>query len=297
MKLMPLHDQIDIAHVRSALVGTRFAAHLRHFPSVASTSTLLLEGAASGAPEGTVTIADEQTAGRGRGSHAWHSSPGEGLYVSILVRPALRLHDALLLSLATGLAVQQAVLETTTLTADSLDLRWPNDLMLRDPATDIERKLGGILVETAVEPGHHPLLRYAVIGIGLNVHHTAFPLDLADQATSLHLAITHNLTPTPPPLLRAPLLIAILRHLDLELLDLESTSPAARQALLARFAAASTWVRGKRVHVPEQGGYTGTTAGLDPRGFLLVDADDGHRRTVLSGGVREPPPILDNLSS
>jgi BirA family biotin operon repressor/biotin-[acetyl-CoA-carboxylase] ligase len=56
---------------------------------------------------------------------------------------------------------------------------------------------------------------------------------------------------------------------------------------LARFTSASTWVRGKRVQVPEQGGYTGTTAGLDRNGYLLVDADDHTQRTVLSGGVRE----------
>jgi BirA family biotin operon repressor/biotin-[acetyl-CoA-carboxylase] ligase len=57
--------------------------------------------------------------------------------------------------------------------------------------------------------------------------------------------------------------------------------------LLERFAEASSWVRGKRVRVDEGGGYTGVTAGLDARGFLLVDGEDGLRRTVLSGGVRE----------
>jgi BirA family biotin operon repressor/biotin-[acetyl-CoA-carboxylase] ligase len=78
-------------------------------------------------------------------------------------------------------------------------------------------------------------------------------------------------------------MIAILRALDLELTRLEAHQPD----LLDRFTAASTWVRGKRVHVPEQGGYTGTTAGLDPNGYLLVDADDHTQRTVLSGGVRD----------
>jgi BirA family biotin operon repressor/biotin-[acetyl-CoA-carboxylase] ligase len=82
---------------------------------------------------------------------------------------------------------------------------------------------------------------------------------------------------------RQPLLIALLRALDRELTRLEANSPD----LLDRFTKLSTWVRGKRVHVPEQGGYTGRTAGLDERGFLLVDCDDGIRRTVLSGGVRE----------
>ncbi len=81
-------------------------------------------------------------------------------------------------------------------------------------------------------------------------------------------------------------MIAILRALDLELTQLEDHRPD----LLERFTAASSWVRGKRVQVPEQGGYTGTTAGLDANGYLLVDADDHTRRTVLSGGVREIAP-------
>jgi BirA family biotin operon repressor/biotin-[acetyl-CoA-carboxylase] ligase len=79
------------------------------------------------------------------------------------------------------------------------------------------------------------------------------------------------------------LLVALLRALVHELTLLETNSPD----LLTRFSALSSWVRGKRVRVPEQGGYTGRTAGLDERGFLLVDCDDGVRRTVLSGGVRE----------
>ena len=77
----------------------------------------------------------------------------------------------------------------------------------------------------------------------------------------------------PPPVPTSPNAVAVVGR----------TEPS----LLERFAEASTWVRGKRVSVPEQGGYTGTTAGLDKQGFLLVNADDGTRRTVHSGGVRE----------
>ena len=269
---MPSPDRIDLAACNQALIGTRFAGKLQHFASVSSTNTLLLEAAAAGAPEGTVYVADEQTAGRGRGGHAWHSAPGEGLYVSALVHPALLLRDALWLSLATGVAAHRAIREATGHEAVgvSIDIRWPNDLLIGG------KKLGGILVETAVEHGDDPLLRYAVIGIGINVHHAAFPAELSSLATSIALE-------SEMPAGRGPLLLALLRALDHELTLLETSAPG----LLERFSAISTWVRGKRVHVPEQGGYTGRTAGLDERGFLLVDSDDGIRRTVLSGGVRE----------
>jgi BirA family biotin operon repressor/biotin-[acetyl-CoA-carboxylase] ligase len=197
----------------------------------------------------------------------WHSAAGDGLYVSALAKPSLQLREALLLSLAAGLAAQAAIRAVTGL---SIDLRWPNDLMLET------RKLGGILVETAVEPDSSATLRYAVIGIGVNLNQASFPGELATLATSLRIATGQDQS-------RAVLLTALLRALDFELMQLETQHPD----LLARFTAASSWVCGKRVQVPEQGGYFGATAGLDARGFLLVDADDGTRRTVLSGGVRE----------
>lgn len=264
-------DEINLETLRASLVGTRFATDLRHFRSISSTNTALLAAAANGAPEGTVYLADEQTAGRGRGGHAWHSEPGLGLYLSALVKPALLLRDALHLSLSAGLAVQEAVQETTGVV---LDIRWPNDLLLTN-ADGATRKCGGILVETAVNPDS--ILRYAVIGIGLNVHHESFPNELASLATSLRLGSPGGT------LSRTSIAGNVLRRLDEEVAALAS----GRSGLLERFSAASTWVSGKRVHVPEQGGYTGTTSGLDSRGYLVVSSDDGIQRTVLSGGVRE----------
>jgi BirA family biotin operon repressor/biotin-[acetyl-CoA-carboxylase] ligase len=276
---MSFREELNPVALLVALVGTRFPARLHHLPTAESTNTLLLQAAADGAPEGTLYLADAQTRGRGRGGHTWHSSPGDGLYLSVLAKPSLPLREALWISLATGLAVQSAV---KTVTGLDLDIRWPNDLLLPDPS-GTSKKLGGILVETAVHPGEDALLRYAVIGIGLNINHETFPPELSDIATSLRIA-TGQLQS------RNALLVAILRALDLELTQLEAHQPD----LLTRFTAASTWVRGKRVDVPEQGGYTGTTAGLNPNGYLLVDADDHTQRTVLSGGVREasePAPV------
>jgi len=273
---MSSREELNPVALRAALVGTRFPARLHHFPTAESTNTLLLEAAANGAPEGTIYLADAQTQGRGRGGHTWHSSSGDGLYLSMLATPRLPLREALWISLATGLAVQSAV---KTVTGLDIDIRWPNDLLLPQPVGP-GKKLGGILVETAVEPGEDALLRYAVIGIGLNINHESFPPELSSIATSLRIA-------TGEPQSRNVLMIAILRALDLELTQLEAHQPD----LLDRFAAASSWVRGKRVQVPEQGGYTGTTAGLDPNGYLLVDVDDHTQRTVLSGGVREEPPV------
>jgi BirA family biotin operon repressor/biotin-[acetyl-CoA-carboxylase] ligase len=268
-------DVFHLDEMQRALAATRFTA-FTHFASIGSTNTALMRAADSLA-DGTVYLADEQTAGRGRGGHAWHSAPGDGLYLSALVRPALPLTAALKISLATGLAAWQAVHELTGL---SVDLRWPNDLMLASTDGTPQKKLGGILVESSTTPQGQ--LRHAVIGIGINVHHAAFPLELAAQASSLQLAcVPHASTPD-----RTTLAIAVLTALDHELRRMEDRAYV-QQELLTRFTTHSSWALGKRVHVAEDDGYTGVTDGLDDHGFLRVAGDDGVAHTVRSGGVRE----------
>jgi BirA family transcriptional regulator, biotin operon repressor / biotin---[acetyl-CoA-carboxylase] ligase len=284
--------QFDLASIDRAVASTRFAGKLHHFETINSTNLHAVEAAASGAaPDGSVYIADEQTAGRGRGGHTWHSIPGDGLYLSALIRPStpIPIADALWISLSTGLAAQRAIQQTTGLLSD---IRWPNDLILNG------KKVGGILVESTSTPptANHPAhLRFAVLGIGINVNHEAFPPELAPLATSLRL---ENRQESGAPYPREALLQNLLLALDDELYALElelrgdlptpalpgDGSPEA--GLLARFTRASTWVHGKRVRVDESGGYTGITAGLDARGFLQVAGDDGLLHTVLSGGVR-----------
>jgi BirA family biotin operon repressor/biotin-[acetyl-CoA-carboxylase] ligase len=259
----------DLAAVEAAIASTRFSGMIQHFALTSSTSTLALDAAQQGA-QGGVWIADEQTAGRGRGGHAWHSAAGDGLYVSMLVRPVLAPSRALWLSLATGLAAQSAIAALTTLKPD---IRWPNDLLLDG------RKCGGILVEASLAPQAEAALRYAVIGVGINVNHPEFPEDLAQLATSLRLESGKTWR-------REDLLAALLNALDQEI-NLLETSP---ENLLGRFTQSSTWVKDKRVHVGEEGGYAGITDGLNPEGFLIVQGDDGTRRTVLSGGVRALDP-------
>lgn len=265
----------DLKAVEAGIAATEFSGSVMHFASVGSTNVLALEAAQSGA-RGGVWVADEQTAGRGRGGHGWHSVAGDGLYVSALVTPPLPMTTALWLSLATGLAAKAAIAEVAGL---DCDIRWPNDLMLNG------RKCGGILVETAValaESNAAAMLRYAVIGVGINLNHAQFSAELEAVATSIRIerggAVSREL-----------LLAALLRALDEEirLLIFQYQGVSTGEDLLQRFASASNWVQGKHVRVEEGGGYTGVTDGLDSRGFLRVMGDDGVERTVLSGGVRE----------
>jgi BirA family biotin operon repressor/biotin-[acetyl-CoA-carboxylase] ligase len=264
-----LNDPFDIPMLDVALAGTPFASQVRHFPEIDSTNTFAMRAGVEGAPHGSVYLADAQTGGRGRGAHRWVSSAGSGLYVSVLLRPALAPGDALWLSLAAGLAAQTAI---ASVTAVASDLRWPNDL-LAGP-----RKLGGVLTEMQAEATR---VRFVVIGIGINVHQQQFPAELANAATSLAIEAPGS------SVTRQALLVALLRALHEEASALTGADAvAARRGLLARLETRSTWVRGKRVTVGEEEPFHGVTEGLDERGFLRVRTSAGAVRTVLSGAVR-----------
>jgi BirA family biotin operon repressor/biotin-[acetyl-CoA-carboxylase] ligase len=289
---MPATDPFDLRAVEQAIAGTSFACHLHHLSTTPSTNDLALRAAQSGARLG-VWIAGEQTAGRGRGTRRWHSSTGDGLYMTALISPSIPMQSALGLSFTTAIAVQSAICSIFGFHRPAqIDIRWPNDLLLNG------RKCGGILIETSAQPvpvhsSSPALLRRAVIGIGINVNHTFFPPELDPIATSLR----RELPQPADPLRREPLAAAILVALDREIrrLTTDNLQPATCNSRgLIQF---SSWISGKRVRVeardptpndPAPGGYTGVTAGLDPHGFLRVLGDDGQLHTVLSGGLREP---------
>lgn len=255
----------DLAALETALAGSIFAGKLHFSPLTDSTNSDAVEAARAGAPHGSVYFADEQLAGRGRGGNAWHSAAGDGLYVSVLLRPQMPLARLPLLALAAGLAAVDAVRAAAGLAAD---LRWPNDILLGP------RKAGGILVEAHTED---QAVAYAVVGIGINVHQREFPPGLATPATSLDHEAKRRIS-------RRPLLAALLKSLEHEALALED--PAGCAAVSARVERASTWVHGRVVEVHGPQACTGMTAGLNENGFLLVQTTDG-LQTVQTGGIRE----------
>jgi BirA family biotin operon repressor/biotin-[acetyl-CoA-carboxylase] ligase len=255
----------DLPALEQALAGTAYAGKLHYTPLTASTNTDAQAAASNAAPDGSVFFADEQLLGRGRGNHGWHSPAGEGLYVSVLLRPqwaARRMH---LLPLAAGLAAAGAVSAVAEVT---IDLRWPNDLLIGP------RKVGGILVEAKTERDR---ITFVVVGIGINVHQIEFDPGLATAGTSLALETTR-------PVSRQALLIELLLRLAREAQGLDELTAA--DLIPARLEAASTWVRGKRVDVHGPQACTGVTEGLDAHGFLLVRTPAG-LVTIQTGGIRE----------
>jgi BirA family transcriptional regulator, biotin operon repressor / biotin---[acetyl-CoA-carboxylase] ligase len=248
------------------LRGTISERRVHHFFRTASTNLVAMQAASQGEPEGAVFLAEEQTAGRGRGGHSWESRASEGVYSSMILRPTLAPADALLLSLIAGLAVSDAIDCVTTIRPD---LRWPNDVMFG------ERKFCGILTEMNAEVTR---VRYAVVGIGINVNQESFPPDLEPIATSLRMETGRSWS-------RVEIAAALLKSLDREYRALLEGLDTARESIHKRFEERSSYARRREVHVDEDGGYDGVTEGLDERGFLRVRTPQG-LRTVLSGGVR-----------
>jgi BirA family biotin operon repressor/biotin-[acetyl-CoA-carboxylase] ligase len=139
---------------------------IQFLPTVGSTNDV-----AAALPEGSVVVADEQTAGRGRRGHTWFSPPGSGLYVSVVLAPARSVDPRRATSLTTiaaGVALADGI---ETATGLKVRLKWPNDLYVA------RRKLGGILAESSGG--------VVVVGYGLNVAEASYPPELRDRVTSL----------------------------------------------------------------------------------------------------------------
>jgi BirA family transcriptional regulator, biotin operon repressor / biotin---[acetyl-CoA-carboxylase] ligase len=201
-------------------------------------------------PPGSVVLAEEQLAGQGRHGRTWHSEPGNGIYCSMVLPPAP------VLTLALGLAAVEAIMQATGIVCD---LRWPNDLMLGG------KKVAGILVQLGEGA--------AIAGIGINVNHAVFPRELASEATSLRLHAGRQPA-------REDILLELIPFVD----HFIAQDP---ETILRLFTHASSYAAGRRVTVQQPGGpIVGTTAGLDPAGFLIVRKDDGTDTLILAGGVR-----------
>jgi BirA family biotin operon repressor/biotin-[acetyl-CoA-carboxylase] ligase len=234
-----------------------FGAPHRHYAQTDSTNTRARELAAAGAPGGTVVIAAEQTAGRGRQGRTWTAPPGKALLYSALLRPLDDRH------LMLPLAVPLAVCEAAEALRPELEcgVKWPNDVLVAG------RKLAGILIEARPQDG------WAVIGVGLNltIAPEEFPDELRDTATSLWPSPSQAPGPTDGVEAAARALNECLEHwVEAAPADVLAAWRE-RDVLLGREIA---W----------EGG-SGVADGVDERGFLLVRVADGDRVALGAGEV------------
>lgn len=146
-----------------------------HFKEISSTNLIAKELAAQGAPEGTLIIAEKQTNGRGRRGRNWFSPSGDGIYVSLILRPAVSPGEAPGITLMSAVAVAEALLSLVDM---EVRIKWPNDILVNG------RKIAGILTEISTEMD---AIDYIVVGLGLNVNmpFESFPEEIREKATSI----------------------------------------------------------------------------------------------------------------
>jgi len=252
--------------LRKRVKGNLFGKRVLHFFKTDSTNRVAMELGYAGEPEGTVVMAEAQTAGRGRAGRVWHSERGMGLYFTVLLRPRLSPAQAPLLTMLAGISAQMAIQAQTGLVPE---LKWPNDLLLNG------KKLGGILTEMHAEPN---TVRFVIVGIGINVNQEKFPAELSASATSIRKE-SGRLT------YRLELLARLLEQFESDYNQFLREGPS---YVVERFQTVSSFAQGRRVRV-DTGleTYSGTTAGLSPEGLLLVARENGPVVTVIAGDVTE----------
>lgn len=234
---------------------------IHSYAATDSTMDLAQRLLADGAPAGTAVFAESQRRGRGRLGRAWHSPAGQGICVSVILRPKMPTASAPLLTLMAAVAVVDAIQTATGLSAQ---IKWPNDVLVR------ERKVAGILTEVTAELNQ---VRGAVIGIGLNVNTPRRALPRL--ATSLALERGE-------PCDRLAVARALLTALEQWYLVWMRRG---RDPLLAAWRAASMTL-GRRVRVVGQSHTVdGQAMDVDPDGALLVRSDTGRMECMAAGEV------------
>lgn len=262
-RLLESEDVFTGEEIRSALHTRRIGQELVFLDTTDSTNNEARRRAEQGAPDGTLVVAIEQTAGKGRRGRSWVSPGGTGVWMSLLLRPDIPPECASMLTLVAAMAVETGIRRVTGLEGQ---IKWPNDVILDG------KKVCGILTEMSTEMES---IHYVIVGIGINVGITEFPGELQDTATSLILHTDRRVS-------RAALTAAVaeawedyyesfLKTLDLSLLREEYSENLVN--------------RDREVRVLTPGDtYTGISRGINERGELLVETADG-MRAVMSGEV------------
>ena len=232
--------------------------------AVDSTNAYAARLASEGAEEGTIVLAERQTAGRGRLGRAF-ASPEGGIYLSIIVRDRLQGRDVPFITLLSGVAVARAIREVTGLPAL---IKWPNDILVHG------KKVCGILNESRFAGDE---IDFIVIGVGVNVSTdmSAFPPEVRDVASTLKRELGAEVA-------RLPVLKRLLGNVE-ELLQAYRAN--GEQDTIQQWVSFSCTI-GRRVNViSRSGSVEGMALGIDRTGALVIETAPEKEERVLTGDV------------
>lgn len=268
-RLVSAPDRLSKEKLGEALKTKLLGRSVHIFDEVDSTQNVAQRLVREGAPEGTLVLAERQTAGRGRLGRHWHSPKGKGIYMSLVVKPDIPLHLIPHMTLLAAVALSRAVRQTVP--GVSPGIKWPNDLLLRG------RKISGILMESSAE---NEALQVIVAGVGIscNLEADDYPEELKDKATSLLIESGAKVE-------REALIAAFLYQLE-ELFTLYREQGFGPIRTLWE---ASSVTIGRQVRMIAHGGvYEGEALGLDEWGGLTIRMADGTVKTVYSADTELP---------
>ena len=257
-------DVMSKAEIESR-IGTKWAGrNVFYYEEIDSTNTKAKALAEQGAIHGTLVTTDRQKAGKGRRGRVWESTPGDNIYMTILLKPQISPAQAPMLTLVMALSVVEAIREETGLNAG---IKWPNDIVING------KKLCGILTEMSLEEGH---ISYVVSGVGINANGVEFPEEIAEKGTSLKLESGKEWN-------RARIIISVMEKFEknYEIFVEEGTLVKLKERY-------NTFLvnKGKEVRVLDpKGEYTAFAFGINEKGELLVERKDGRQEAVFSGEV------------
>ena len=257
-------DRLYPILIQNGLHTATVAQELHYFPRLDSTNRLAKELAEQHAADGTVVLAEEQTAGRGRLDRAWLAPAFSSILCSVIFYPDLAPASLFRLTMMASVAVVNAINHACNIPAK---IKWPNDVYLGT------KKVCGILTEFS---GHQDLIRYAVVGIGINVNNdfTDHP-EIESIATSLRAESGRKIS-------RLNVLKAVLEELDRQYQLLA----AGRADEVRRAWEQHALILGKRVtFYSGDKTLTGTAQGIDEDGHLMLIDENGARQEIISGDV------------
>ena len=271
-RLILTEDRYNAYEVACGLNTSIVGSEVLYFDSLDSTNNYARKLAADGCADGLTIIAGQQTAGKGRLGRKWVSTFGQGIYISIVLRPPLAPVETQILTLAAAVAVSTAIREVTGL---DVGIKWPNDLIIDG------KKVCGILVEMNSEADR---VNYVILGIGINYFQDMedFPKELQDRAISLKMAAEKAANTVKTEFSRQSITCSVLQQLDHVMQFVLSDNNAKVLELWRNKSVTLGREVSFRLKDIE---YVGTAVDITDDGRLLVNCRDGVCRELLSGEV------------
>lgn len=262
-RLKSAPDVVNAPELESLRATSWAGCEIHYFDCLDSTITKAKELAEAGHPTGTLVVAEQQTAGKGRRGRGWEAPAGSGIYLTLVLKPDINPNNASMLTLVAALAVARAITEVT---GEAAQIKWPNDIVMNG------KKVCGILTEMSAQFDY---ISHIVIGIGINVHNESFPGEIAHMAGSLWTECGKSFH-------RADIIEKLMEHFETyydRFLETEDLSGLQKEynAMLVNMHA------GVKVLDPKET-FEGKAMGITKRGELIVDTWES-RKLVSSGEV------------